>query len=802
MYKQILATVVLSSLNFISTSYLEAESNYLKPKLERNNVVNKGLWIRRKNLRNPNEFIFRANSLDVDKILQNNFDFIGTNVESSPIFNSYLDRNKRAIRDKQNLSKICENNDCKTLSANKLSIIKSKLISTLKPASVFNDYPYEVAVLLDNKDFQDNNVMKEKNIRNKDKNETSRIQDNKIGENFSNEVVKHLTTTTDFNTTHKNIAVPKRSMDRHNYETELVKKIEFTEDLNNAYNKSHRNVFDTEDMEWRDRSPAPNINIYKVLPKSKDVNSKVITEKGLLKLLTMLTRTFKKIMKQHHDIKRIHSTINNLNNDFIQNIRDLTNKYEDINVKYSKIMKVNDELRFTEAKIKDKEVNYDKRERELSINLRDFQNQQKKFLDQQRKFYNMQKIMLAQNEKINMKQNVIAQTQSEISRRQHHFARIFKKAKEIYTESRKLVPNKLNSAIAKTETKPVTETEDPITVLTTSAPSPTTEPVKINLFSIPPMNKLKNQDQKILEEKDEQTVDDLIYKYYFNNTFIDELMKNKILASFGAVNDNSDNNNNKKKRNESKLRTTILFPVNKKHENKNESRRKRWIRNVNKNKKKLVPPQPPVRTNNPVIPDRGNQTNVIDLNNINNDPFVTMAYNFCKEIGQNVNLQILKWCIEKALRRLKAIDLVAPFTMTTVGRKKTEEKFSTTAKLATDVRTTLTTPISLLTSTRRSDHKITSNPIVTSSPTMFFPDNDELESKIKEYELLPDPEGTVYFDGSLHASDLGLVQKNDIMPGLESNSKVEVDPLAFDLQAQRRANVRRINEKIINMKRG
>lgn len=165
------------------------------------------------------------------------------------------------IADKQNLSKICENNDCKTLSANKLSIIKSKLISTLKPASVFNDYPYEVAVLLDNKDFQDNNVMKEKNIRNKDKNETSRIQDNKIGENFSNEVVKHLTTTTDFNSTHKNIAVPKRSMDRHNYETELVKKIEFTEDLNNAYNKSHRNVFDTEDMEWRDRSPAPNINI-------------------------------------------------------------------------------------------------------------------------------------------------------------------------------------------------------------------------------------------------------------------------------------------------------------------------------------------------------------------------------------------------------------------------------------------------------------------------------------------------------------------------------------------------------------
>lgn len=32
---------------------------------------------------------------------------------------------------------------------------------------------------------------------------------------------------------------------------------------------------------------------------------------------------------------------------------------------------------------------------------------------------------------------------------------------------------------------------------------------------------------------------------------------------------------------------------------------------------------------------------------------------------------------------------------------------------------------------------------------------------------------------------------DDIMPGLESNSRVELDPLAFDLQAKRRAAVRK-----------
>ncbi|CAH2101684.1 unnamed protein product [Euphydryas editha] len=100
------------------------------------------------------------------------------------------------------------------------------------------------------------------------------------------------------------------------------------------------------------------------------------------------------------------------------------------------------------------------------------------------------------------------------------------------------------------------------------------------------------------------------------------------------------------------------------------------------------------------------------------------------------------------------------------------------------------------------------NPLnsVATEPTqdMFFPDNDELESKLKEYELQPDPEGTIYYDGSLHSSDLGLKADSegfsDIMPGLDSDSRVQVDPLALDLQAQRRANVRRINERIIKMK--
>lgn len=67
--------------------------------LDRNNVVNKGLWVRnRADIKNPRDFIFRANSLDVDSVLQNNFDAFGdNNVQNSPFLTSYVERNKRSL---------------------------------------------------------------------------------------------------------------------------------------------------------------------------------------------------------------------------------------------------------------------------------------------------------------------------------------------------------------------------------------------------------------------------------------------------------------------------------------------------------------------------------------------------------------------------------------------------------------------------------------------------------------------------------------------------------------------------------
>lgn len=66
--------------------------------LDRNNVINKGLWIRnRADIKNPGDFIFRTNSLDVDSVLQNNFDAFGdNNVQNSPFLTSYVERNKRS----------------------------------------------------------------------------------------------------------------------------------------------------------------------------------------------------------------------------------------------------------------------------------------------------------------------------------------------------------------------------------------------------------------------------------------------------------------------------------------------------------------------------------------------------------------------------------------------------------------------------------------------------------------------------------------------------------------------------------
>lgn len=99
----ILTLITTQAIQIVLTNYLEAESNYQKPKLERNNIVNKGVWIRNKFNENLFEkaklgdFIFRENSLDVDNLLQNNFDAFGANyMQSAPFVSAYVERQKRS----------------------------------------------------------------------------------------------------------------------------------------------------------------------------------------------------------------------------------------------------------------------------------------------------------------------------------------------------------------------------------------------------------------------------------------------------------------------------------------------------------------------------------------------------------------------------------------------------------------------------------------------------------------------------------------------------------------------------------
>lgn len=477
----------------------------------------------------------------------------------------------------------------------------------------------------------------------------------------------------DNDTTSKNTSSPKRSM-KYDFETEIIKKFEFTEDLNktednNEFNDSKvndRNIFDKENTVWHQNAPIPDVNVYKVVPKEPVPKSKPVTERGLIKVISMLTKTFKKIMKQHNEIKDIHNRISDVNEEFVKNAATITSKFQDFDLKYLYLLKFHEKLKAFDAKLTAKQEYFKTKEREMASNFKEFENQQKKFLQQQRQFYNIQKLMLAQNEKINLKQNLIAKTQSEISHRQNNFARILKKAKQLYSDSKNPTITKLSSSLAKLNHNIKNQPKETYS----STATPTTESVKINLFSIPTSNKIENQDDLIIKEKDEQTIDDLVYKYYFNNTFIDNLMKNNVLNNFMATSDNSGHSRNvKNKRNE--LETTILLPVYESNDSEgfvSKNRERRWINHHSRHKNRRR--------------DRGksglatiinatdaklinkNKNNVPIENNeypkeapkeikINNDPFLTMATSFCIEIRQNLNSQMLRWCIEKALRRLQ-----------------------------------------------------------------------------------------------------------------------------------------------------
>ncbi|CAH2988266.1 unnamed protein product [Chilo suppressalis] len=837
---------VIFCISVISCSYFEGDNESSKTKLDHTGILNKGIWINnspKEDLyeKTTGDFIFRPNSLDVDNQLQNNFDAFAESVmQSGPILSGYVERNKRSS-DFERKSLLNNNLSCNgdkkctqmKKQNDKSSLIKSKMISVLKPASVFNDYPYEVAVMLgDNKADTPKTIRKIKEIEDPSKlvialNESKNQLQDKADPSTDSQVRNSIK----YNNTNNTSSTPKRSM-KNDYETEIIKKIEYTEEIdkfNESINKSKvdRNVFANQERDWYQNSSPLNIrheaSSYNVEPhKNKPVN-----ERGLIKVLSMLTKTFKKIMKQHNDIRKIHAKLSNLNVEIMKNITDFTKKTADIEEKYLFILGVAKKIKEFKSKMDLKEEYFKVKDREMSNNLVEFENQQKKFLMQQRQFYNIQKIMLAQNEKINLKQNLIAKTQSEISHRQYNFVRILKKAKQIYIDNKYSNPIKpLTSTLKPNSDFPPTESPNKITHTTTQDPY-TTESIKINLFSIPAFDKLVNQDKLILKDKDEQSVDDLVYKYYFNNTFIDNLMKDKILSNFMITGENTEiTRNTKNKRDEEIVENTLLLPVKKEEIKGFEGklhREKRWIRHAQSKSKLKRKSRGKEHNENEDMKDekplkQKNQevtTTIADINKVisnkikeKNDPFVVMAKSFCNEIGHNKNDQALHWCVEKALRRLQHIDTIMPIAAqlptggnevksTVIPLTKESKKISTSNNIQSATYKVLGP------STLSSVVPITTSSIVTpgrpgpeSTSNVYFPDNDELELNLKEFELKPDTEGTVYYDGSVHTS--GIVSDDegmsDIMPGLESNSRVEMDPLTFDLKAMRRDPLHRLAE--------
>lgn len=557
------------------------------------------------------------------------------------------------LRSRKSLKNCVNKNDCKKTNINnkgdKTKPVQSKFIPDLKPTSIFNDYPYEVAILLNND-----------KLKNKP-NDTIAINKNNVSELFTS--INDINSITKENNNHKiysnenksnNTTLPKRSS-KYNYETENRDTIEFITTLNvtNAKDKTGRNVFDKNDIGWHQSAPIPDTNFYKVIPK-EPVNIKTVNEKALVKVISTLTKTFKKIMKQHDDIKTIHHKLQGINKDLLKNIANITEKFHDFDIKYINFMKLSDTIKQVESDLAQKEQMFKNKHKEMTINMIEFENQQKKFLAQQKQFYSVQQLILAQNEKINTKQNLIAKTQSEISHRQNNFARILKKAKEMYTNSKNIVIPKIDSSFAKIKNDTTNFNTKQVTYTTTSIP-PSSESIKINLFSIPIASRIQNQDEVLMKEKDHHPIDDLVYKFYFNNTLIDKLMKSNVLNSIAAVAENRETRNNvKNKRNGL---TTLLLPVNKPYidfKSKVVQRNKRWISHYSRKHRKHHGKGGASIINAKAKLNFKNNTNSIRGPNVNKtDPFLAMATNFCNEIRRNGKGQVLAWCIEKTLRRLQ-----------------------------------------------------------------------------------------------------------------------------------------------------
>lgn len=553
-------------------------------------------------------------------------------------------------------------------------MIKSKLVSKLKPSSVFNEYPYEIAILLN--DEVDKAVYKRK----KEKMETE-LKDFKfdhvtknntdIGDVKEKSVREEEFKIISLNSTETNmIDNPKRTK-KFDYGNKEIRNFNIVEGYNKTeYNgdldKQERHISKEKiNMVWKAESPEHDNNFYKIVPKEPE-RLKPVTEKGLIKVISMLTKTFKKIMKQHHEIINIHDKLLEVNKNFDKKISELNSKFEDFDSKYSDMIQFNNKLNKLETEIKLQKECFKNKQKEINNSFAEFQDQQKKFVAQQKQFYSIQKLMLAQNEKINEKQNLIAQTQSQISHRQNNFARILKKAKQILNDNN----TKLNNSYVKQEDK-VAKVETTVIPISTTA-VPHTEVMKINLFAIPTTkNRVENQDAQIIKEKDDKQIDELVYKYYFNNTFIDSLMKSKILNTFASSSNNVDIINrstlSKFKRNE--LENTVMIPVNNSKSDTPLTRKRRWINHFSKNKYRRLNRHKIDKTKIIIADEMSNDTkinkeqlieekhsglhDVKSKENVKSDPFSMMAMSFCKEIGYNENEQSLKWCVEKALRKLK-----------------------------------------------------------------------------------------------------------------------------------------------------
>ncbi|KAL4711298.1 hypothetical protein ACJJTC_019139 [Scirpophaga incertulas] len=578
----------------------------------------------------------------------------------------------------------------------------------------------------------------------------------------------------------------------NDFENEIIKKIEYSEEINknterSVFKPKNRNVFNKDDIVWYQNAPTLNKKIQNGEIKNK------FNDKAVIKILSMLSKTFKKIMIQQNNIKQIHTKIHHLDDEISKKIVDITKKFDDIENQHANIVAVGKYVKQFEAEFNAKNKYFKTKDKEFTSKLLEFESQQKKFLTQQRQFYNIQKLILAQNEKINLKQNFIANTQRIISQRQNNFATILRKGKEIYMGSKNSILGKLTFTTMSPIIITTTTSENQINFTTTTTPATTTtESVKINLFSVPTFNKLINQDSVILQEKDRKTIDDLVYKFYFNNTLIDNIMKTKVFPAFDNNQENSETIENAKiKRKDDDVKATILLPINTLVKL---SRSKRWIRRSKSKPKRNL--EGKMEENNfndekPISLKSGNNEKILNTGQIlivkkENNPFLIMAKSFCNEIRQNATDQVLNWCIEKALRRLRYIDLKIPKSSETSAKGIYHSTLSDSATELTGIQIER---LSHKKTTIKNEHSQSEAPA-----TIYFPDNDELELNLKQYELIPDREGTVYYEGSLHASDIVSSRQSegysDIMPGMDSNSRV-TDPRTLSLLALRRHEARR-----------